>query len=188
MRNFFMTFFFRERARTKNRSIRWLLPLSSWGRGWQLVGKKLYILKHVQLYIHTLLFIQSQIHPFRTQTISPFLLWYFQWLVLNFQTGRLKIIVMCILQNFKRNFGSGQTATHSICSLFWRRSTMLFVMLNFPILVLPHVISIVWLEKKWIESIYFLCKPFHRKTSWKVVHALAINFEWRECNIFLIRL
>ena len=105
MRNFFMTFFFRERARTKNRSIRWLLPLSSWGRGWQLVGKKLYILKHVQLYIHTLLFIQSQIHPFRTQTIYPFfLLWYFQWLVLNFQTGRLKIIVMCIvLQNFKRN-------------------------------------------------------------------------------------
>ena len=56
MRNFFMTFFFRERARTKNRSIRWLLPLSSWGRGWQLVGKKLYILKHVQLYIHTAIY------------------------------------------------------------------------------------------------------------------------------------
>ena len=149
MRNFFMTFFFRERARTKNRSIRWLLPLSSWGRGWQLVGKKLYILKHVQLYkyTHSYLYNLKFIHSVQKQ-YPCFLLWYFQWLVLNFQTGRLKIIVMCILQNFKRNFGSGQTATHSICSLFWRRSTMLFVMLNFPILVLPHVISIVWFEKK----------------------------------------
>ena len=36
----FRDVFFREKARTKNRSIRWLLPLSSWGRGWQLVGKK----------------------------------------------------------------------------------------------------------------------------------------------------
>ena len=163
MRNFFMTFFSVKGLEQKiDRFVDYFhCPLEDEVDNWW--EKKLYILKRVQLYIHTLLFIQSQIHPFRTQTISLFLLWYFQWLVLNFQTGRLKIIVMCILQNFKRNFGSGQTATHSICSLFWRRSTMLFVMLNFPILVLPHVISIVWFEKKMNRINLFFVQAFSRK-------------------------
>ena len=67
------------------------------------------------IYTHCYLYNLKFIHSVHKQ-YPCFLLWYFQWLVLNFQTGRLKIIVMCILQNFKRNFGSGQTATHSICS------------------------------------------------------------------------
>ena len=54
-------------------------------------------------YTHSYLYNLKFIHSVHKQ-YPCFLLWYFQWLVLNFQTGRLKIIVMCIvLQNFKRN-------------------------------------------------------------------------------------
>ena len=104
MRNFFMTFFFRERARTKNRSIRWLLPLSSWGRGWQLVGKKLYILKHVQLYIHTQLFIQSQIHPFRTQTISLFSIMIFSVISFEFSNREFENNCNVHITKFQKKF------------------------------------------------------------------------------------
>ena len=148
MRNFFMTFFSVKGLEQKiDRFVDYFhCPLEDEVDNW---WEKNYTSSNTYNYIytHSYLYNLKFIHSVHKQ-YPCFLLWYFQWLVLNFQTGRLKMIVMCILQNFKRNFGSGKTATHSICSLFWRRSTMLFVMLNFPILVLPHVISIVWFEKK----------------------------------------
>ena len=57
------------------------------------MGKKLYILKHVQLYIHTLLFIQSQIHPFRTQTISLFSIMIFS--VISFEFSNREVENNC---------------------------------------------------------------------------------------------
>ena len=143
MRNFFRTFFSVKRLAQKiDRFVDYFhCPLEDEVDNWW--ERKF---RHPQTRSTSMvLFIYSQIYPFHTYTNNSnyFVLWYFRWLILNFQ-NLTELPAYVHNGKFPKKFWFSTTTASASC--FWRRSTMLFVMLNFPILILPHII-IVWFEK-----------------------------------------
>ena len=104
MRNFFMTFFSVKGLEQKiDRFVDYFhCPLEDEVDNWW--EKKLYILKRVQLYIHTLLFIQSQIHPFRTQTISLFSIMIFSVISFEFSNREVENYCNVHITKFQKKF------------------------------------------------------------------------------------